>query len=295
VPLRATFASYGERRIRRIETWRRTSRYQKQRRRWLTPLRQYKHGGAQREVRLAGQASETRLRHFDEATMRPSERWSRRSRCARRRSVGKHRAQGEALSIPDLLNRSTARSGLASAWRSLVEWFWQSHFLRLIAGLPCANEGELHPRGAGERRDISRNPRPAGVHWVRRCWTSCRGCGPGSWRRRWARCGVRAGSTLGRGLRQAVWRPAARLQICCWSWAAQPILALDEPTDNLDVASAEALERALAAYAAHGGCGLARPLVFCTASTGSSSSVKTARSPSCSTRLRSGCGRRRGH
>src|SRR5260370_19172388 len=41
----------------------------------------------------------------------------------------------------------------------------------------------------------------------------------------------------------------ARLQILLLELGGSTLLALDEPTDNLDVASAEALERALAAYA----------------------------------------------
>src|SRR3981081_1031028 len=41
----------------------------------------------------------------------------------------------------------------------------------------------------------------------------------------------------------------ARLQIMLLELGGSTLLALDEPTDNLDVASAEALERALAAYA----------------------------------------------
>ena len=40
----------------------------------------------------------------------------------------------------------------------------------------------------------------------------------------------------------------ARLQILLLELGGSTLLALDEPTDNLDVASAEALERALAAY-----------------------------------------------
>jgi ATPase subunit of ABC transporter with duplicated ATPase domains len=40
----------------------------------------------------------------------------------------------------------------------------------------------------------------------------------------------------------------ARLQILLLELGGSTLLALDEPTDNLDVASAEALELALAAY-----------------------------------------------
>ena len=32
---------------------------------------------------------------------------------------------------------------------------------------------------------------------------------------------------------------------CCWSWPARTLLLLDEPTDNLDLASAEALQEGL--------------------------------------------------
>ncbi|WP_341351371.1 hypothetical protein [Nocardioides convexus] len=41
-------------------------------------------------------------------------------------------------------------------------------------------------------------------------------------------------------------RPASRS--CCWSLSGATLLLLDEPTDNLDVQSAEALEEGLAAF-----------------------------------------------
>ena len=41
-------------------------------------------------------------------------------------------------------------------------------------------------------------------------------------------------------------RPGSRS--CCWSWPGSTALLLDEPTDNLDLESAEALQDGLAAF-----------------------------------------------
>jgi hypothetical protein len=51
----------------------------------------------------------------------------------------------------------------------------------------------------------------------------------------------------------------ARLEILCLELEGHNLLLLDEPTDNLDIDSAEALEAALESFDGHGGRGLARP------------------------------------
>ncbi len=45
---------------------------------------------------------------------------------------------------------------------------------------------------------------------------------------------------------RAASRPGSRS--CCWSWRSSTALLLDEPTDNLDLESAEALQAGLEAY-----------------------------------------------
>ncbi len=53
----------------------------------------------------------------------------------------------------------------------------------------------------------------------------------------------------------------ARFQILLLELSGATLLLLDEPTDNLDVQSAEALEDGLEAFDGHGGRGHPRPLV----------------------------------
>ena len=53
----------------------------------------------------------------------------------------------------------------------------------------------------------------------------------------------------------------ARLQILLLELTGSTLLLLDEPTDNLDLASAEALQEGLELYAGHGAGGHPRPVV----------------------------------
>ena len=69
----------------------------------------------------------------------------------------------------------------------------------------------------------------------------------------------------------------ARFQILLLELAGATLLLLDEPTDNLDLASAEALEEGLEAFDGHGPRGHPRPLVRPRRSTASWSSGRTAR------------------
>ena len=123
----------------------------------------------------------------------------------------------------------------------------KTHFLRLLAGEPIAHEGEwmlgarvepalfaqLHERPdvgetADRRRAAEEGPRP---HAAR-----CRRC-------------VATSSTTSRRnpFELLSGGQQARFQILLMEIDSPTMLLLDEPTDNLDVASADALEEALAA------------------------------------------------
>src|ERR1700733_9230698 len=58
-------------------------------------------------------------------------------------------------------------------------------------------------------------------------------------------CTSARGSRSGRC--RGVSRPGCRS--CCWSWPGRPCCCWTEPTDNLDLASAEALQQGLDSYA----------------------------------------------
>ena len=147
----------------------------------------------------------------------------------------------------------------------------KSHFLRLLA--------------AGRQRPGRRAP-PGRRHARSRRWRtpagpgSARGCGPGwfaqthehpelvgrtlldiLWRGDEHRVGhgpgggvagagpLRAGARRGADASSRC-RAASRrgCRSCCWSSPGATLLLLDEPTDNLDLVSAEALEEGLAAF-----------------------------------------------
>ena len=72
----------------------------------------------------------------------------------------------------------------------------------------------------------------------------------------------------------------ARFQILLLELSGATLLLLDEPTDNLDLHSAEALEDGLDGVRGHGPGGDPRPVVRPRRSTGSWCSARTARSTS---------------
>jgi len=105
-------------------------------------MRQYKQWAAlNAKFASRAKASETRLRHFDEATDAPERAVEQKVQCGSA-AVGSGNIvlKAKALSIPDLLKPFKLRGpGLASAWRSLVRMvLGKSHFLRLIAVCRCA-------------------------------------------------------------------------------------------------------------------------------------------------------------
>ena len=72
----------------------------------------------------------------------------------------------------------------------------------------------------------------------------------------------------------------ARLEILCLELEGHNLLLLDEPTDNLDIDSSEALESALDGVRGHGRRRLARPRVPAPPRPLPACSSTTARSPS---------------
>ncbi|MCB0993166.1 MAG: ABC-F family ATP-binding cassette domain-containing protein, partial [Acidimicrobiales bacterium] len=123
----------------------------------------------------------------------------------------------------------------------------KSHFLRLLAGEPVEHTGELK-LGAnvtpGHFNQTHQHPEWAGIPIV-----DLIAKGPGDRNRaigalrryELAQAADRTFDTLSGGQQ-------ARLQILLLELAGSTLLLLDEPTDNLDLESAEALERGLAAF-----------------------------------------------
>jgi ATPase subunit of ABC transporter with duplicated ATPase domains len=123
----------------------------------------------------------------------------------------------------------------------------KSHFLRLLAGIPVRHAGEL-VLGArvnvGYFSQTHDTPGLAGKTVMDVCRD--KGLDRGG-----AMAALRRYELEQRwdvGFDKLSGGQQARLQILLLELGGSTLLALDEPTDNLDVASAEALERALAAY-----------------------------------------------
>ena len=233
----------------------------------------------------------------------------RRCRCARRCACGSPAAAPPSgrSSRP---GSSCSRRPLMKPF-DLEVWFGErvgvlgsngsgkSHFLRLLAAGGSDPDREHQPVG-DIRPDPGRARRPASC--------SGRGCGPGWFaqthdhagaarahpardpaprRRPPRRDAARARRPRARPLRPGA-RPRSRpstrcpagsrrgCRSCCSSCRGATLLLLDEPTDNLDLHSAEALEDALDALRGHRARRDPRPVVRPRASTGSSSSAPTA-------------------
>ncbi|MDQ6674990.1 MAG: ATP-binding cassette domain-containing protein [Chloroflexota bacterium] len=247
-----TFATYAEARVRRVENLEEDfRRFQEQRQALVDTMRQYKQWAAlNAKFASRARASETRLRHFDEEHAPPERAVEQRvqMRLGGGRS-GTIVLRAKQLAIPDLLEtfdfevRFGQRVAIVGPNGS-----GKSHFLRLIAGLPVHHRGEI-VLGArvkvGYFSQTHDAPGWAGKTVLEVCQDIGldRGTAMGALRRyeldrRWD-----VGYAKLSGGQQA------RLQILLLELGGSTLLALDEPTDNLDVASAEALERALAAYA----------------------------------------------
>ena len=125
----------------------------------------------------------------------------------------------------------------------------KSHFLRLLAGEDVQHTGYGTARRAGRRRAGSPRPTSTPSCSAARSSTSSGGTTRWTGARAWARCAATSSAT--RPTRSSSHSPAASRpgsRSCCSSWPAPTLLLLDEPTDNLDLASAEALEDGLAAF-----------------------------------------------
>jgi ATPase subunit of ABC transporter with duplicated ATPase domains len=246
------FASYSEARTRRIENLEEDfRRYQDERQALVDTVKQYKRWASiSAKFASRAKASESRLRHFDEETEAPERAVEQRvnMRLGGGRS-GVIVLRTKALSIPDVVRpfdlevRFGQRVAIVGPNGS-----GKSHFLRLMAGLPVRHTGEL-VLGArivvGYFSQTHDAPQLVGKTLLEICADLGleRNASMGALRRyeldqRWD---VSFGNLSG--------GQQARLQILLLELRGSTLLALDEPTDNLDVASAEALERALAAYA----------------------------------------------
>jgi ATPase subunit of ABC transporter with duplicated ATPase domains len=123
--------------------------------------------------------------------------------------------------------RWTRRGGAGRAHRrgaarraGAAGWFAQTHDRPELPGAPCSSPA---PRHRAPARAWPRGGQP--------------GAGP-----------LRAGPQRRADLRLALRRPAGRFQILLLELSGATLLLLDEPTDNLDLHSAEALEQGLAAF-----------------------------------------------
>ena len=146
---------------------------------------------------------------------------------------------------------------------------------RAPPGRRAAGPGAAHRQGQARRPGATRagscrpttTPSCAGGP----CWTSCTAataCRPARAARAWA-ASRRRGCSTATSSRTPASRPSSRSpaasrrasRSCCSSCSGATLLLLDEPTDNLDVQSAEALEAGLDGLRRHGAGGDPRPVV----------------------------------
>jgi ATPase subunit of ABC transporter with duplicated ATPase domains len=245
------FASYTEARMRRVENLEEDfRRYQEERQALVDTTKQYKRWASMSDKFASrAKASETRLRHFDEETPPPERAAEQKVRMRLGGGrTGTIALRATALSIANVFKpfdcefRFGQRIAVVGPNGS-----GKSHFLRLIAGQPLQHTGELM---LGARINVgyfSQTP-DTPLFYARTVLEICqdlgfeRGASMSALRRyeldqRWD---VRFENLSG--------GQQARLQILLLELRGSTMLALDEPTDNLDVASAEALEHALAEY-----------------------------------------------
>ena len=128
----------------------------------------------------------------------------------------------------------------------------KSHFLRLLAGDAGRAHRRLEARRAGACRGCSRR-RTSGPTSPAGRWSTSSGAATGA-------AGLDRGRAIGALRRYGLHEQAderfdvlsggqqARLQMLLLELSGTTMLLLDEPTDNLDLVSAEALQQALAAY-----------------------------------------------
>jgi ATPase subunit of ABC transporter with duplicated ATPase domains len=214
-------------------------------------MRQYKQWASlNAKFASRAKASETRLRHFDEENDPPERTVEQRvaMRLGGGRS-GKIVFKAKQLGIPGVLKPFDCEVRFGQRVAILgPNGSGKSHFLRLLAGLPVRHGGEIVLGARVNVGYFSQTHDMPGLHG-KTVMNVCRDVG------------LDRGGAMGALRRYELeqrWDVSfdklsggqqARLQILLLELGGSTLLALDEPTDNLDVASAEALERALAAYA----------------------------------------------
>jgi len=246
-----SFATWGEAREHRMELISEEQRrWAEERRRLVNHMREQKRRAAMSDANASrARAAETRLRHFDESG-RPDELAKEQKIDMRLRGgrTGKRVVICEGLELTDLTYPF-----------DLEVWFGErvavvgrngtgkSHFLRLLGGAEVAHDGDWklgarvvpglfnqthdHPEFQG--RELAKILTKRGLN---------RGSAM-SRLRRYELVGAadQPWETLSGGQQ-------ARFQIMLLELDGANLLLLDEPTDNLDVASAEALEAGLAVF-----------------------------------------------
>jgi ATPase subunit of ABC transporter with duplicated ATPase domains len=247
----ASFATYHEARQSRLAKLDGAhKRWAEERERLVGIMKEFKRRAAISDVFAArAKAAETRLRHFDESKPPPE---LPKDQNIRMRLEGGRTAR-RALAVRDL-----AVPGVFDAFEAEI-WFGErvgiigpngtgkSHFLRLIAGEEIAHTGEFvlgsrvvpgHFTQSHDHRDlvgrrVDEVLRSHGLDREKTMRTLRRYELSSAWNQEF--------ETLSGGQQ-------ARLQILFLELEGATMLLLDEPTDNLDIASAEALEDALATF-----------------------------------------------
>ena len=225
-------------------------RWAEERQRLVTHMRTMKARAAMNDANAnRARAAETRLRHFDEAGPPPERvRDQQITMALRGGRSGKRVVMAERLELTDLTFPF-----------DLELWFGdriavvgpngtgKSHFLRLLAGEPVAHDGSFR-LGAGVVPALFSQVH-AHPEWQGRTLVEIL-----------ADQQLARGAAMGRlgryeltGQGEQTWETLsggqqARFQILLLEVSGANLLLLDEPTDNLDVASAEALEEGLAGF-----------------------------------------------
>ncbi|ARQ72248.1 ATP-binding cassette domain-containing protein [Streptomyces marincola] len=246
------FATYHEARERRFERFEELKRRWDERRaqlkRLVADLRQY----AARSDEMASRyrAAQTRLRKFDEAG--PPQQPPRRQRITMRLAGGRTGVRAftcERLELTGLMKPFDVEVFYGERVAVLgANGSGKSHFLRLLAGEEVAHTGVCRSGARvvpGHFAQTHAHPELFGRTLLDILWTEHardRGAATSALRR----------YELDRQAQQPFDRLSggqqARFQILLLELAGATALLLDEPTDNLDLESAEALQEGLAAY-----------------------------------------------
>jgi ATPase subunit of ABC transporter with duplicated ATPase domains len=225
-------------------------RWADERKRLVDHMRTMKARAAQNDANSSrARAAETRLRHFDQAGPPPERVRDQDLTMALRGSrSGKRVVMAEQLELTDLTFPFDLELWYGDRIAVVgANGTGKSHFLRLLAGEPVAHDGAFrlgaavqpalfsqvhdHPEWKGRQlldilsdHDLARGPATARLDRY-----ELRTEADQEW------------ETLSGGQQ-------ARFQILLLEISGANLLLLDEPTDNLDVASAEALETGLASF-----------------------------------------------